>query len=148
MRQEFVFTFELPEINDIAKDFLKLCENHFFFAFYGTLGVGKTTFIKSICRALGCEDNVTSPTYSLVNEYHTNLNTTAKKFTIYHMDLYRLENTDQALEIGIEEYMNRHNAYCFVEWPELIENILPENGVKVYMETGNQNNRILRIFKS
>ena len=98
------------------------------FAFYGKMGAGKTTFIKSICEALGVEDVVTSPTFAIVNEYAD-----AKGDPVYHFDFYRIKNLREAYDIGCEEYF--YSGYpCFIEWPELVEELLPEDTVRVRIE--------------
>jgi len=107
------------------------------FLFYAEMGVGKTTFIKELCRQLGYEKEVQSPTYALVNEYdlpNDNL--------IFHIDLYRLNSIEEALDIGIEDYLYHPAAYCFIEWPNIIEPILPNDFVKINIETGQSNQRI------
>ncbi len=109
------------------------------FAFYGEMGAGKTTLIKEICSKLGSEDSFSSPTYSIVNEYLTQ---SGEK--IYHMDLYRLNKLEEVLELGIEEYLNSGD-YVFIEWPGLIERLLPEEVVKIEMQVHN-NMRELSIF--
>ena len=96
------------------------------FAFHGPMGSGKTTLIKEICKSLGSVDNFSSPTYSIVNEYL--IEKTGTK--IFHMDLYRLRNFEEALALGIEEYLEGTN-YCFIEWPELIDSLLPPGTVHV-----------------
>ncbi len=95
------------------------------FAFYGDMGVGKTTFIKAICRALGVTDNITSPTFALINEYKTPVGE-----SVYHFDCYRLKSIEEAYDMGAEEYFYSGNL-CFIEWPERIEPLLPENTVEV-----------------
>ncbi|HPS51096.1 MAG TPA: tRNA (adenosine(37)-N6)-threonylcarbamoyltransferase complex ATPase subunit type 1 TsaE [Bacteroidales bacterium] len=100
------------------------------FAFYGAMGAGKTTFIKAICRALGVTDIVLSPTFSIINEYKDLAGN-----SLYHFDFYRIKNIREAYDIGYEEYFYS-GSYCFIEWPELIENLLPEDAVKVTITTG------------
>jgi len=95
------------------------------FAFFGEIGAGKTTFIQAICGQLGVQEAVVSPTFALVNEY-----TSPTEDTIYHLDLYRLKNMQEALDIGIEDMLYDAH-YCFIEWPELIEELLPEDTVRI-----------------
>ena len=116
---------ELANIDDIAKAFLKACEGQKVFAFFAEMGVGKTTFIKSLCRQLGVGDIANSPTYSIVNEYESD------KGLVYHFDLYRLKSVDELLGIGFEDYLYQ-DAYVFIEWPELGLPFL-DNFVKVEM---------------
>jgi len=95
------------------------------FAFYGEMGAGKTTFIKEICKQLGVNDNTSSPTFSIINEYIGN---GGQK--IYHFDFYRIKNIEEAYDMGYEDYLYS-NAFCFIEWPEKIKELLPENTVSV-----------------
>ena len=111
----------LDQLETVAKEFIKLMNDHYVFAFYGDMGAGKTTFIKAVCRLLGVEENITSPTFAIVNEYITN-----KDSLIYHFDCYRLKNIQEVYDIGAEEYFYSGNI-CFVEWPERIEDLLPGN---------------------
>ena len=98
------------------------------FAFYGKMGAGKTTFIKAVCEALGVEDGVTSPTFAIVNEYAD-----AQGEPVYHFDFYRIKNLKEAYDIGCEEYF--YSGYpCFIEWPELVEELLPEDTIDVRIE--------------
>ena len=109
------------------------------FAFYGKMGAGKTTFIKAICEALGVEDVVTSPTFAIVNEYAD-----AKGEPVYHFDFYRIKNLREAYDIGCEEYF--YSGYpCFIEWPELVEELLPEDTVSVCIEVIENEERIVTI---
>ncbi len=109
-------------------------------AFFGKMGAGKTTFITALCRELGVdEDIVNSPTFTIVNEYRA-----AKGFPIYHFDFYRLNSPKEAYDIGIEEYF-ASDGLCLMEWPEKIEEILPESSIKVYIEELPDRSRILKI---
>lgn len=108
------------------------------FAFYGSMGAGKTTFIKSICRYLGSVDNITSPTFALVNEYDT-----PESGSVFHFDFYRIKNIEEAMDIGFEDYLFS-NQYCFLEWPEKIEDLLPENYIKVSIEESSNGSRIIK----
>ena len=98
-------------------------------AFYGKMGVGKTTFIKMLCKKLGVEENVTSPTFNLVNEYRC----AGSGTRIFHFDFYRIKNLEEVFDMGYEDYFYS-DAYCFIEWPELIEGLLPEEALKVHIE--------------
>lgn len=119
----------LDNINEAAQIFTDNMGNGRVFAFYGKMGTGKTTFIKAVCRCLGVNDVITSPTFAIVNEYTSE--TTGE--TIYHFDFYRIKKLDEVYDMGYEEYFYG-GAPCFIEWPELIESLLPENTVKVTIE--------------
>ena len=108
-------------------------------AFYGSMGAGKTTIIKAVCKILGAEDIVTSPTFTLVNEYRT---TTGE--VLYHIDFYRINKKEEALDLGIEEYFNS-GSYCLMEWPELIGEILPPETIIIKITVDNKEHRILEI---
>ena len=97
------------------------------FAFYGNMGAGKTTFIKALCECLGVTDTVTSPTFAIVNEYEGHQ-------PVYHFDFYRIRRVEEAYDLGFEEYCYSGHL-CFIEWPELIEDLLPEATVRVTIET-------------
>ena len=109
------------------------------FAFYGKMGAGKTTFIKAICEALGVEDVVTSPTFAIVNEYAD-----ASGNPVYHFDFYRIKNLREAYDIGCEEYFYSGHP-CFIEWPELVEELLPEDAVTVRIEVHDDESRTVSI---
>lgn len=117
----------LKEIKKAAKKFIELIGNNTVFAFYGEMGAGKTTLIKAICIELGVSENITSPTFALVNEYYTK-----GMKAIYHFDCYRLKNEQEAMDIGIEDYFYSENL-CFIEWPEKIEQMLPLETVSVFV---------------
>lgn len=108
--------------------------------FYGEMGAGKTTFIKAFCAALGVEDTVSSPTFSIVNEYHY------PDGVIYHFDCYRLKNQTEALDLGVEEYLYS-GEYCLIEWPEKIPDLLPENYLQINIEVQPDQQRKLTITK-
>lgn len=129
---------ELPEV---ARKLLGEFPDERFFAFFGKMGVGKTTLIKEICAALGVEDNVCSPTFAIVNEYSDR-----KGEPVYHFDFYRLKSVAEAYDIGYEEYFYS-GCYCFTEWTEKIEELLPESYVRVEIEEQN-GTRILKANKT
>jgi tRNA threonylcarbamoyladenosine biosynthesis protein TsaE len=127
---------QLPEV---AHKLLDTFSNERFFAFFGKMGVGKTTLIKEICAALGVEDVVCSPTFAIVNEYD------AQGEPVYHIDFYRLKSIAEAYDIGYEEYFYS-GCYCFTEWTEKIEELLPESYVRVEI-TENDGTRTLTANK-
>ncbi len=127
----------LSEINHIAALFLQAHPADRIFAFYGSMGAGKTTFIKALCEEMQVLDYVTSPTFSLINEYETE-----NKGTIFHFDFYRIKDQSEAYDFGYEEYFYS-NSYCFIEWPELIESLLPPITVKVYITETGKGSRII-----
>lgn len=114
------------EISELCKAILQFAEGKKVFAFHGQMGTGKTTIIKQLCNQLGSTDNFSSPSYSIVNEYLIE----GSREKIYHIDLYRLKDIDEALSIGIEDYI-AGDSYCFIEWPELIAPLLPTDVVNV-----------------
>lgn len=118
----------LDDLPQLVQEILGDCIDSKIFVFYGNLGAGKTTLIKTLCQELGYKGDVTSPTFSLVNHYKT------LEIDIYHMDLYRLKDEEEALEIGIEEYLYS-DAYCFIEWPQVVIPLLDEPYYKVQIET-------------
>ena len=115
---------DLGNIREAARQFIDSIGDHSVFAFYGKMGAGKTTFIKAICEELGVEDVITSPTFAIVNEY------TASDGPVYHFDFYRIKKLEEVYDMGFEDYFYS-GALCFIEWPELIEEVLPEDAVKV-----------------
>jgi tRNA threonylcarbamoyladenosine biosynthesis protein TsaE len=123
---------EEKELEDIAKALLSQFKNNRVFTFSGNLGSGKTTFIKYLCKVLGVAGNISSPTFALVNEYEG-----AKGLIIYHFDFYRIKNVREAYDMGYEEYFYSGN-YCFVEWPEMVKELIPEDAVKVLIEVKNE----------
>lgn len=133
--------FTLDKIDDAAREFVAAMGDETVYAFYGDMGAGKTTFINALVKALGVTDDATgSPTFAIINEYRSD--TTAE--LIYHFDLYRLENYEEALEIGADDYMES-GALCLLEWPERIEEILPDDTVKVEIKEMPDGSRQLTV---
>ncbi|MDE5555317.1 MAG: tRNA (adenosine(37)-N6)-threonylcarbamoyltransferase complex ATPase subunit type 1 TsaE [Muribaculaceae bacterium] len=131
----------LDQLPEAAEKFVETMGDETVYAFYGDMGAGKTTFINALCRRLGVEDDVTnSPSFAIINEYRSD--TTAE--LIYHFDLYRLEDIDEALEIGVEDYFDS-GALCFLEWPERIADILPDDTVRVDIKVNDDNSRDIII---
>jgi tRNA threonylcarbamoyladenosine biosynthesis protein TsaE len=127
--------YSISELNSIAKEVLSTTKNKTLL-FYGEMGAGKTTLIKELCKELGIEDVASSPTFSLVNEYHTN-----DSEIVYHFDFYRIEDENEAYDIGIEDYFYS-DAWCLIEWPQNIENLLPLESAEIHLsvlENGKRN---------
>lgn len=118
----------LEEIDAVAKEFISATRGHDLFAFYGQMGAGKTTFTVALCKAWGVEDVVNSPTFAIVNEYCC-----ADGETLYHFDFYRIKNIAEAMDIGVEDYFYS-GCRCIMEWPENIEELLPDEVLRVYIE--------------
>ncbi len=127
----------LEELEGVAEELLKHFNEDRVFAFYGKMGAGKTTFIQAICRKLGSDDNVTSPTFALINEYNT-----AGKDSIFHFDFYRINDLEEAFDLGYEDYVYS-GSYCLIEWPEMIESLLPEKHVEVKIEVQEDDSRLI-----
>jgi len=125
----------LADLPGAAQLLLNFAGSQKIFLFYGNMGAGKTTFIKELCAHLGVEESVTSPTFSIVNEY--NGSTTQ----VYHFDFYRLKNQEEALDMGYEEYFYSGN-YCLIEWPEKIPDLLPLNYIKVNIQVTDAQSRV------
>lgn len=117
----------LNELDATAESILNFAPHNRIFIFYGDMGAGKTTLIKSMCKALGVADNISSPTFAIVNEYR------ADSDTIYHFDFYRLKTETEAMDMGFEEYLYSGN-YCFIEWPEKVPELLPESYISINIQ--------------
>lgn len=132
----------LDQLAEVAKNILDQFPDERIFIFKGELGAGKTTLIKEICNQLQVSDPTNSPSFAIVNEYNT-----TNELKLYHFDFYRIKKIEEVFDIGYEEYFFNGN-YCFIEWPELIEEILPKEYVEIKIEwEQNENSRIISIFK-
>ena len=128
----------LPDLGRAAEEFLKETSGHTLIAFYAPMGAGKTTFITAVCKALGVkEDAVSSPTFAIVNEYRS-----AAGESVYHFDFYRIERMEEALDIGLYDYLDS-GALCLMEWPENIEALLPEETLRVSISVEPDGSRLL-----
>lgn len=130
----------LEQIQEAAHQFVEAMGDNTVFAFYGKMGAGKTTFIKAVCEVLGVEDVITSPTFAIVNEYRSDL----AGELIYHFDFYRIKKLDEVYDMGYEDYFYS-GALCFIEWPELIEELLPGNTIKVSIEENEAGEREITL---
>ena len=128
----------LDQIHEAARQFIAEMGDNTVFALYGKMGAGKTTFIKAVCEELGVSDVITSPTFAIVNEYRSD---TAGEL-IYHFDFYRIKKLEEVYDMGYEDYFYSV-ALCFIEWPELIEDVLPGDAVRVTLEENEDGSRTL-----
>ena len=119
----------LEHIHEAAREIIAAMGDNTVFALYGKMGAGKTTFIKALCQELGVEDVVTSPTFAVINEYRSDI----AGELIYHFDFYRIKKLEEVYDMGYEDYFYS-GALCFIEWPELVEELLPGNTIKVTIE--------------
>ena len=129
----------LDNLPSAAQTFVEHFGTRTIFAFYGKMGAGKTTFVKAICEALGVEEVITSPTFAIVNEYES----ARTGESIYHFDFYRIKRLEEVYDMGYEEYFYS-GRLCFIEWPELIEELLPEDAVRVEIEELSDGTRAVR----
>lgn len=125
-------------IKEAAQQFIDNMGKGNVFAFYGRMGAGKTTFIKAICECLDVEDVITSPTFAIVNEYYSN----KLQDSIYHFDFYRIKKLEEVYDMGYEDYFYSHRL-CFLEWPELVEELLPNDAVKVTIAEQEDGSRLV-----
>ena len=130
----------LDTIREAAKQFIAAMEDNTVFAFYGKMGAGKTTFIKAICEELGVTDVINSPTFAIVKEYRSD----ETSELIYHFDFYRIKKLYEVYDMGYEDYFYS-GALCFIEWPELVEEVLPGDAVKVIIEEVEDGTREVRL---
>ncbi len=128
----------LNDLQEVATSLLTFAGNNRIFVFRGQMGAGKTTFIKALCKQLGITDTVSSPTFSLVNEYST------KALTVYHFDFYRINSEEEAYDFGYEDYFYGGH-YCFIEWPEKIPQLLPKVYVNVALSVTEQEERVFEF---
>ena len=133
----------LDEIRQVARAFIDAMGDSTVFAFRGTMGAGKTTFIKALCEELGVDDVINSPTFAIINEYGP----TTDGRSIYHFDFYRINKPEEAFDFGYEDYIYR-DALCFIEWPEKIEELLPPDTVDVYIEEQPDGSRRVTMIQS
>lgn len=117
---------DISSIEVAAAEFLTLTKGVSLYAFYGSMGAGKTTFISALCRVQGVKDDVASPTFTIVNEYRA-----SDGRSVFHFDFYRIESAREVLDIGYEEYVDSPDSICYMEWPEKVEELLPEETLKV-----------------
>ncbi|MFP4469170.1 MAG: tRNA (adenosine(37)-N6)-threonylcarbamoyltransferase complex ATPase subunit type 1 TsaE [Bacteroidota bacterium] len=128
------------DLGKVADKLLETWPDMRIFAFFGAMGAGKTTFIKQLAHKLEVKDNVSSPTFAIINEYLT-----ASGERVYHFDFYRIKKPQEALDLGYEDYFYSGN-FCLIEWPEIIEDLLPEETVRVRIETDEDSGRRTFIF--
>ncbi|MBO7113794.1 MAG: tRNA (adenosine(37)-N6)-threonylcarbamoyltransferase complex ATPase subunit type 1 TsaE [Bacteroidaceae bacterium] len=131
---------DLDHIEEAAREFIGQMGDDTVFAFYGKMGAGKTTFIKALCKLLGVEDEVNSPTFAIINEYRSE--TTAE--LIYHFDFYRIKKLEEVYDLGYEDYFYS-GALCFIEWPELVEELLPLDAKKVTITENSDGSRNITL---
>ena len=130
----------LESIHEAAREFIAAMGDNTVFALYGKMGAGKTTFVKALCEELGVTDVITSPTFAIVNEYRSD----ETGELIYHFDFYRIKKLSEVYDMGYEDYFYS-GALCFIEWPELVEELLPGNAVKVTIEELEDGNRVIKL---
>ena len=130
----------LDQLHEAAREFINNMGDNTVFALYGKMGVGKTTFVKTLCEELGVSDVITSPTFGIVNEYRSDENGEL----IYHFDFYRIKKLEEVYDMGYEDYFYS-GALCFIEWPELVEELLPGNTIKVTIEEEENGDRIIKF---
>lgn len=132
----------IDQLHQIAGKIISFAGDEKVWLFYGTMGAGKTTLIKAICEVLGIQDLVNSPTFALVNEYHNE-----EKRVFYHFDFYRINDPEEALNIGVDEYFYS-GKHCFIEWPSRIEALIPENNIRIDIKVNSDHSRSIYLQKT
>ena len=127
----------VKSLGKVAKNLLEQFPDQRIFAIYGRMGAGKTSFIQAVCKILDTPDNVTSPTFAIINEYKTR-----RGYSIFHFDFYRIKDMEEAFDLGYEDYFY-NGSYCLIEWPEKIESLLPPNYVRVNIEVQGNEERLI-----
>jgi len=130
---------EMGDYRNPASRIIELMEDHHVFILKGNLGAGKTTLVQAICEMIGTEDVVTSPTFALINPYIT------QKGKVFHMDMYRIKSAEEAMDFGIEEYLWDEDSFCFIEWPDQVEILLPGKYVEIVIELAHDQSREISI---
>ena len=134
----------IQQIREAARQFINGIGQHTVFAFYGKMGAGKTTFIKAVCEELGVTDVITSPTFAIVNEYSLPDGERLER-ALYHFDFYRIKRIEEVYDMGYEDYFYS-GALCFIEWPELIEELLPDDAVRISIVEQPDGSRIISDY--
>lgn len=129
----------LDKINETAKEFVSFMGDNKVFVFYGSMGAGKTTFITALCKELGVTDVISSPTFAIVNEYETKSGN-----SIFHFDFYRINKVEEAFDFGYEDYFYSGNI-CFIEWPEKVAELIPQNAVKIFITEKEDGSREIEL---
>ena len=133
---------DIEHIREAAREFIEHIGERRVFAFYGKMGAGKTTFVKAICEELGVDDVITSPTFAIINEYTPSSLLLPPSSKIFHFDFYRIKKLEEVYDMGYEDYFYS-GALCFIEWPELIEEILPDDAVRVIITEQEDGSRLV-----
>ena len=139
MKQQLI-AHQIADLKLLASQLLPIVKERKKVAFVGQIGAGKTTFIKLLCQELGVEGNTSSPTFSIINEYQ------AADDIVHHIDLYRLKSEEEAFSIGLIELFEEENSYCFIEWPDIVENYFPESAVWIRITTTENQARVFDIY--
>lgn len=145
MQSTLQISYSLSNIKDASHQFWQYAHQYRIFAFSGEMGAGKTTFIHTLCEQLGVQDNVSSPTFALINEYRTPSKAGNKEQVIYHMDWYRLKDDEEAIQAGMEDCLKQKNAICLVEWPEKALALLPKPYLWIAIEVLSESERQMSV---